>query len=442
VVEAEHLITGTRAGEIVTSVDALVQSGSLRAGDPLPTVRRLAERLSLSPTTVAAAYRELQARGLVASEGRRGTRVARRPATFVSRRGHAAVPAGVRDLTSGNPDPELLPDLEAVLHRLELPRRLYNEPTNRSDLLGLAAGRFRADGISPDFLAVTGGALDGIERVLAARLRPGDRVVLEDPGYPALIDLVGALGLLAVPVEVDDLGPRPEELERALSTPAAALVLTPRAQNPFGSALDERRRRELERLLRKWPELLVVEDDHAASVSGAAALTLTAERERWAVVRSVAKALGPDLRLAVVAGDGGTISRLEARQQLGTGWVSHILQRAVVELWRDPATERATDAAREAYAQRRQALTDALGELGVEAHGRSGLNVWVPVEDEAAAIARLLSAGWAVNPGEHYRFRTGPAVRVTISTLLPAEAPALAAALAAPGEAPSRTRSA
>lgn len=438
----DTLISGARAGEIVTSVETLIRAGELRPGDALPTVRSLAERLGVSPTTVAAAYRDLQSRGLASGNGRRGTRVAARPPLAGPARGPSVIPAGSRDLTSGNPDPGLLPDLGPYLKRLEFHPRLYNEPTHRADLLTLAAAQFRQDGISPEFLAVTGGALDGIERVLDAQLRPGDRVVVEDPGYPPLTDLVGALGLQPVPVFVDDSGLLPDELERALASQVAAVVIAPRAQNPYGAALDERRRRELEKLLRKWPEALVVEDDHAGDMAGAAAHTLTAGRQRWAVVRSVAKALGPDLRLAVMAGDAGTVSRVEGRQLLGTGWVSHILQQLVVALWKDPATAALVERAARTYAERRLALVQALAARGVEAHSRSGLNVWVPVADEAAAVARLLESGWAVNPGEAYRHRAGPAVRITTSTLQPAEAAAVAAALAGPSELPTRTRSA
>ena len=58
----------------------------------------------------------------------------------------------------------------------------------------------------------------------------------------------------------------------------------------------------------------------------------------------------------------------------------------------------------------------------VHAHGRSGLNVWVPVADEGTAVRRLLGAGWAVLPGERFRLRSGPGIRVTVSTLEVAEA--------------------
>jgi DNA-binding transcriptional MocR family regulator len=275
-----------------------------------------------------------------------------------------------------------------------------------------------------------------------AHLRPGDRVAIEDPGYPAVHDLLLALGLVPDPLPIDDRGILPDALEGALRR-LAAVVITPRAQNPTGAALDEGRAGELREVLAERPDVLVIEDDHAGPVAGMPARTLSGDPlERWATVRSVSKSLGPDLRLAVMAGDPVTISRVEGRQQLGVGWVSHVLQGLVVELWRDRSVQHLMERAAAAYARRRGALVDALFERGVQAHGRSGMNVWVPVTDEAAAARRLLDRGWAVSTGERFRFHSGPALRVSIGTLDPGDAVSLADALTRPPEARTRTRSA
>jgi DNA-binding transcriptional MocR family regulator len=438
-VDVLGLLSGARAGEISASVEAAILAAQLAPGEALPPVRRLAEHLGVSPTTVAAAYRDLQIRGLVTASGRRGTRVSPRPP--LGHQSPTVVPAGVRNVADGNPDPSLLPDLDAALRLMHVEQRLYGEPTNRADLLALAAEGFVADGVSPDFLLVVGGALDGIERTLMAHLRPGDRVGVEDPGYPAIFDLLLALGLVPEPLRIDDLGVLPDDLEAAMRGPLAGLIVTPRAQNPTGAAMDEGRARELRELLAERPDVLVIEDDHAGPVAGAPAQTLCCDGpDRWAVVRSFSKALGPDLRLAVMAGDPVTISRVEGRQQLGAGWVSHVLQGLVVTLLRMDEVQSLMLRAEASYEERRTALLDALAERDIPAHGRSGFNVWVPVPDESAALRGLFEAGWAASAGERFRMRSGPAVRIAIGRLLPEDAPALAQAFATPAARPSRTR--
>jgi DNA-binding transcriptional MocR family regulator len=118
----------------------------------------------------------------------------------------------------------------------------------------------------------------------------------------------------AEPVSVDDHGVRREALAQAISAGCQAAIYVPRAQSPTGAAWDARRARELASVLAGAPELLVIEDDHAAEVAGATARTVTAGRQKWAVVRSVSKSLGPDLHLAIGAGDPVTIARVEGRQ--------------------------------------------------------------------------------------------------------------------------------
>lgn len=436
------VIAGARAGEISTSVEGALRAGTLVPGQLLPTVRRLAEHLRISPTTVAAAYRDLQLRGFVTAAGRRGTRVSPRPP--LAARSPVVAPPGVRNLATGNPDPDFLPDLTAAIRTLSPDQHLYGEPCNQRGLLALAAEAFARDGISPDFLAITGGALDGIERTLGAHLRPGDRVGVEDPCYPAVHDLVLAMGLVPRPVAVDDRGPVPEALEEALGHQIAAAIITPRAQNPTGAALDEGRVVELREVLVQRPDVLVIEDDHAGPVAGVPVLTLVHEQgpERWAVLRSVSKWLGPDLRLALMAGDPITISRVEGRQQVGAGWISHVLQDLVTMLWRDGATQLLVERGAAAYTERRVALLEALAERGITAHGRSGLNVWADVEDEQSTQRALLDAGWAASVGERYRLRTPPAVRISIGSMQAHDAPGVAEAVAGRGAAQSRSRSA
>jgi DNA-binding transcriptional MocR family regulator len=246
----------------------------------------------------------------------------------------------------------------------------------------------------------------------------GDRIAVEDPGYVGCLDLTRAMGLTPVPVAVDDEGLRPEALAEVLDRGVQAVLLVPRAQNPMGAAVSAERAATLRTLLAGHPDVLVVEDDHTAAVAGPELHPVAArDRERWAVVRSVAKGLGPDLRTAVLAADADTVTRVLGRQRLGAGWVSHLLQRVTVELWTSAVEQGTLATAAAVYAERREAVLEAFEARGLRAHGASGLNVWLPVEEEVPVVQGLLSRGWAVQAGEPFRLDSAPGIRITIARL-------------------------
>ncbi|MBC9729623.1 aminotransferase class I/II-fold pyridoxal phosphate-dependent enzyme [Streptomyces sp. TRM68367] len=438
----EYRIEGRGAAEISASVESAVSAGELKPGQLLPPMRELATRLGVNPNTVAAAYRTLRERGVVETAGRRGTRV--RPAPATTGRAHIRVdaPEGVRDVSSGNPDPALLPPLTqafaAAAAEGDRAPVLYGEDPMEPELARIARADLDADGVPQGSLAVLNGSLDAVERVLATHLKPGDTVAVEDPGWGRTLDLVPALGLRTAPVGVDDEGPLPDAVRRALAAGARALIVTDRAQNPTGAAVSATRARALRSVLAEHPQTLLIEDDHGHRIVDLPLHPLAGTTRSWAFVRSPAKAYGPDLRLAVLTGDTVTLDRVRGRQRLGPGWVSRVAQRAVVRLWAYGAVDAAAVAT--AYGRRRDALIDALARRGTTAHGRSGMNVWVPVPDETGAVSRLLHAGWAVAPGARFRLSAPPGIRITVSTLKPQDIAPLANAVAtAVGPAPARS---
>jgi DNA-binding transcriptional MocR family regulator len=424
------IVNGETAAEIAHSIERHARTAA--TDEQLPTIRELAATLRVSPVTVAAAYRLLHARGLAVGHGRRGTRLRAHSTPQPPVLRSTGATDGVVDLASGNPDPELLPSFDAGLRALQANTHLYGEPAELKSLVAFATAEFEADGISAAALTVTSGALDAVERVLREHTRAGDRVVVEDPTLPGFLDLIASLGLTPQPCAIDDEGLEPEAFDRALVRQVTAVIVTPRAQNPTGAAMSPSRANDLARLLRRRPQVALIEVDPAGPVSGAPRATLTdPSSERWVSVKSTSKFLGPDLRVAVVAGDPLTIARVERRLSLGVRWVSHLLQQLTLALWSDPSSGRRVARAADVYAQRRTALLDALTVHGIAAHGRSGLNVWIPVREEAAAVQALAARGWGVAAGERFRLRSTPAVRVTISTLVLDEARRLAADFAA-----------
>jgi len=429
-VSVHYQIRGKTGNQIAASVEDAIRAGRLGVNHALPPIRALAARLGVSPTTVAAAYRSLRTRGLVRGSGRRGTAVSHRPPLLTPLAPPA--PAGVRDLANGNPDPAMLPSINDALSRLECGQVLYGGEANRADLLRLATRQFAADGIGAKSIAVLSGAMDALERILAAHLRPGDVVGVEDPSYSGTLDLIAAMGYVAEPIAMDEFGAIPPAVAGALRAGAHAIMLTPRAQNPTGAAFDRRRARELAAIFARHRAALVIEDDFAGPVSGVPVFSaIDPRRERWAVIRSVSKALGPDLRIAIASGDALTIARVEGRQRLGPRWVSHVLQELLAVMWSDAKVAKLVRRAADTYSERRGALIDALAEHGIKAQGRSGLNVWIPVPDESGAIQSLLEAKWALRAGERFRIRAAPGIRATVAAFAAQDAPRLARDIAA-----------
>lgn len=429
----EYRIAGRGASEIAADVERAVGAGVLRPGQSLPPLRELAADLGVNANTVAAAYRLLRDRGVIETAGRRGSRVRPRPASTSREEMRAEVPPGTRDVSTGNPDPALLPRLgdalAAASARHTVRPAYYGAEPVDPVLRRLARAGFDEDGVPDGPIALTSGSLDAIERTLTARLRPGDAVAVEDPGWGSLLDLVPALSLRAVPFGLDDDGPVPAGLGRALAAGVRAVVVTARAQNPTGAAVGADRARELRALLDAYPGVLVIEDDHGHAIVDLPFHPLAGSTAHWAVIRSTAKAYGPDLRLGVVTGDCGTMDRVLGRHRLGPGWVSHLLQTAVVHLWESGAVRPEHVAA--SYGERRDGFVRALAERGIAAHGRSGMNVWVPVPDETRAVTGLLRRGWAPAAGARFRVGSPPGVRITVSPLRPDEVEGLADDVAA-----------
>lgn len=405
------------ARDIANVVASAVRSGELQPGTTLPSIRRLAAISGVSPATVSSAFTILRRRNVITTSQRRRARVTSKPALPVTR--SMPLPPGTSDVSSASPDPSLLPDLGRLLSDDLWKPTAYSTDIWDPTLHRVMNEAFLADGVDGE-LTPTNGSLDAIERILLAITHPGDAVAVEDPLWSSMLSLVRVLGLETVAVAIDDHGMKPEALERALKTrKCTAVILTPRAQNPYGSAMDSDRSAALRDVLKGDPSLFIIEDDHASLVAGAPMETVTTGRERWSITRSVNKALGPDLRLAVTASDPQTAEQVQGRFMVGPGWVSHFLQRLVARALDDGTVAAQMQAAESEYTARRRQLVDVLSANGIEAHGRSGMNVLISVDDETAISSHLLVAGWSVRSGAPFRLESPPFLRVSVSQISP-----------------------
>ncbi|MGE8686475.1 MAG: transcriptional regulator PtsJ [Achromobacter sp.] len=421
-------IQGKTAAEIFDCVRALLQSGQLRPGQALPPVRDLAAELDINRNTVAAAYKRLASAGIAVTQGRLGTLI-REPSSPGEQEG-ALAGSPLVDLASGNPGRAWLPDLTAALAIRPYVPRLYGEPTVNPGLEAYARAWFAPDCPAPFEVNLTHGAVDAIERLLGSHLVPGDKVAVEHPCFLSSINMLRIAGLQAVGVPVDAEGMQVQALEDALGKGARAVILTPRAHNPTGCSLSAKRARALARVLAKHPHAMVIADDHFALLSCVDYRSaLPAGGQRWALVRSLTKALGPDVRVAMVASDPATSRQLRLRLASGTGWVSHLLQDMVEVTLGRPEVASQIARAREDYARRRQALEEALRKHGVPcAAPGDGLNLWIPLDtDGHAAALALAQRGWLVRNGDAFGVQDPVrGLRITVSGLQPSQCQDLA----------------
>lgn len=422
---------------IAATVARLISAGRLAPGDRLPTVRELAVELAVSPATVSNAWQALSRAGLVISRGRSGTSVRGVPRDWLPRRYRGLDLEGVAslDLSRGTPDPELLPDLGPALSRVA--RRAETASYQQKPDIPELHDLLRESWPSPvESLTVTNGALDALDRIFGTLLSFGDRVAVEDPGFPPIIDLLEHYGAEPVPVAMDREGLRPEALAGALGRHPIALVLQPRAQNPTGISMTADRAAALARVLQRAGEdTLVVEDDHSGEISAAPDVTLATQLpDRVLHVRSYAKSHGPDLRIGALGGPRELVDRVVARRLLGAGWTSRMVQSILFDLLTDPASVERVQEARTAYADRQRVLAAALTEEGLRMTAADGLNLWLPVRDERAALVHLATEGIRVAPGTPFVLRPGAAhVRVTVAGLGGDPAPVASVLAAAAG---------
>jgi GntR family transcriptional regulator / MocR family aminotransferase len=401
--------------------DALAE-GRLATGERLPSTRMLAGQLGVSRTVVTGAYAQLFAEGWVEGRHGSGTYVAAGAPGRPGGNGatEASAPGGDPGALAG--DLALAPSVAPMIDlRPGIAwtagidgaawRRAWRsagtrvaaglpDPRGSAGLRAALTGylrRSRGVHCSPAQIVVTRGVAGSLGLIAAALLRPGDRVGVEDPGYPAARAVFAAHGLRVVPCPVDSGGLRVDALPDGLKL----VYVTPAHQYPLGGRLSVPRRRALTSWARDTGAL-IVEDDYDGEfrydVAPLPAL-FGLDPEVVVYLGTATKILTPALRVGWLAAAPWLAARLaEAAAGLGD-YASGPAQEALLSLIAAGDLERHIRRMRHDYARRRGAITAVFGGggagrlLGDEAGMHMVLETRVPAAGiVAAAAARGVAA--------------------------------------------------
>ena len=403
---------------IVRAVSVLAAQGDIAPGERLPTIRSLAKGIGVSSSTVGEAWRTLAARGILDTQGRRGTFLRKVTSDEPVRHFRQVFGADVRiDLSTGYPDPELLPDLRPFLRELvEGPRyEGYPELTMEPELADLLRSLWP---FTPQALTLGADALITIGELLPVLTNYGEQVVVGTSEFAPYLDLFERFGLECIPVPQDKDGLDVNAVADAVQAGAKLTLVQPRVHNPTGVVMSPDRLEQIAKVCRD-NDSRILEVDHFGQLGSSPAMSAANTAPLQTVhIRTFSKDLHPDLRVCAFAGPTDVVERVQQRR-IGGSWISRVNQRLLAAMLASPDVPPMVLANKAIYDTRRSAFIDALNANDVAVESRDGFNVWVPVRSEEAALIYLASRGISAAPGSPFQSdRDGsPHIRVSIARM-------------------------
>jgi len=420
-----------------------IEQGSLKSGERLPSLRRLAEDRAVSVATVLQAYLRLENAGLVEVRPKAGHFVRRRvdaaeprAPRMTSQPARVAVSDGVARLSSSLRDPSVIALGSAYLDAKLLPivtlNRLlaqlareastagarYDMPPGLQTLRHQLARRAVTWGatLHEDDFVTTVGASEAITLGLRAVAKAGDTIAVESPCYFGILQAIEGLGMRALEVPCTIAGMDLDALEATLRAggPVHAIVATANISNPLGALMNEEAKERLVQIARRH-DLPILEDDVYGDLvfDGTRPRPLKAldEDGRVLLVGSVSKTLAPGYRVGWIA-PGRYQERVERLKFSQTLACPTLTQMAVAELLGSGGYDRHLRRLRTTLTGQveryREAIIQSFPEGTRVSSPKGGFVLWVELPSGIDALAlqeRALERRVAIAPGPIFSAR-------------------------------------
>lgn len=432
--------------DVAGKLAGLIDEGVLRAGERVPSVRRISAQEGVSVSTILQAYTLLESRGYLEARPQSGFYVRPRraglpPEPPASAPAPQATKVGISGLTSllqtvldpavvplgtACPAPELLPGrrlnqmLAARIRRAGVGGNGYSFPPGNGELRRQVARRSLDWGgnLRPEEVVTTCGATEALHLCLRAVTRPGDIVAIESPMYFGTLFLLEQLGLqaLEIPSHPRD-GISLERLGDALKKHRVrACAASPNFSNPLGSAMPDDNKRELVQMLARRGIPLIEDDIYGDLYFGGARPRAAKAFDREGLVllcSSFSKLLAPGYRVGWTAA-GRFQAKVEALKLTTTLATPALLETAIASFLENGGYDRHLRRMRAAFATQVEQMIAAVGRHfppGTKVtRPAGGFVVWVQLPPRADAIRlqeRALAAGISLTPGPLFSARQG-----------------------------------
>lgn len=439
--------------QIKESVRKLIVQGTLRPGERLPSTRQLSNQLGINRMTVDAAFRGLEADGLIQSHVGRGSFVSPlasvlepkekpeydpeaasrfwTPLFVDSRTNPVSLPTmpawqSSRSISfvAAAPGPELFPAIEFrrcadfVLKRRISDISRIGSPDGLASLKSYLARWFSQNGmeVSEDEIIITTGCQQGMDLVRKLLIGPGDSLVMCNPNYPGAVAALAPTSTERLPMPMQSSGIDVRSLTSLLSQGRSKLIYTvPNFHNPTGASLPLESRRQLCVLASQF-RVPIVEDDVFGELrySGPVLPTLRSLRPEVTIyVGSFSKMLTPALRLGWMIAPRPVIQQVNLLKQSADLHTNLLIQATMEEFCRRDLLNRHMRRMRRVFMKRRDAMAEALHKhFPDEARFEipdGGLSMWVtlPADCNTDELARLSDErGVRFLPGSAFYFRS------------------------------------
>jgi len=431
IMSAQPAAASTRVAAISAHLRGRILAGHSSAGDRLPSVRALARSHHVSPFTAARVYELLVAEGLIEARRGSGYYVARDAEAFGA---------------SGLPRPEPLVDSIWALrrdydsHAVQVdagcgwlpPEWLFGEGV-RAALTQVArrpavyAGRYgsayglralrhhlarqltlRGVDCAEDQIVLTQGASQALELAIRTFVRPGDTVLVEDPGYPYVLAMLRACGAHPVGVPRTDHGPDVKALDSlALQTRARLFITNTTCQNPTGTTTSLQVAHAVLRVA-ELHELTIIEDDIFAELPPEPATPLAAldRLERVIYIGSFSKTIAPSLRVGYLAAGADRAERVAMQKNMASLSSSELMEHLVLAILTSGRYRTHLERLRGHLTAARTRLTRRFRDAGIAVPPHAGgMFLWAELPGGDPAVVRRLarSQGILLAPGEVFR---------------------------------------